>query len=164
MLQFEKRVPDSLRKAQSLDALCGPVCANPNYNPDRVWGTDITYIRTFEGRVYLAVLMDLYSRIVVAWSMKPTLMRELVLDALLMAVWRRRPEQPARSEELGFHGQRWWNLESSFEQTQSRPERMQSSMLKGTSIRVWIVLSRSQTSSGVKTHTLRWFRFTHWLM
>jgi putative transposase len=62
--------------------------------PDRVWVTDITYIRTFEGWLYLAVVVDLYSRIVVGWSMKSTLSRELVLDALLMAVWRRRPKHP----------------------------------------------------------------------
>ena len=61
--------------------------------PDRVRATDITYIRTFEGWLYLAVVVDLYSRIVVGWSMKPALMRELVLDAMLMAVWRRRPKQ-----------------------------------------------------------------------
>ena len=60
--------------------------------PDQVWVTDITYIRTFEGWLYLAVVVDLYSRIVVGWSVKPTLTRELVLDALLMAVWRRRPK------------------------------------------------------------------------
>jgi len=62
--------------------------------PDRVWATDLTYIRTLEGWLYLSVVMDLYSRIVVGWSMKPTLTRELVLDALLMAVWRRRFTQP----------------------------------------------------------------------
>jgi putative transposase len=62
--------------------------------PDRIWATDITYIRTFEGWLYLAVVVDLYSRIVVGWSMKSTLTRDLVLDALLMAVWRRRPKQP----------------------------------------------------------------------
>jgi len=62
--------------------------------PDRVWVTDITYIRTFEGWLYLAVVVDLYSRIVVGWSMKSTLSRELVLDALMMAVWRRRPRHP----------------------------------------------------------------------
>jgi putative transposase len=72
--------PDRLKQNFSVDA------------PDRV--TDITYIRTFEGWLYLTVVVDLYSRIVVGWSMKPTLTRELVLDALLMAVWRRRPEQP----------------------------------------------------------------------
>lgn len=60
--------------------------------PDSVWVTDITYIRTWQGWLYLAVVVDLYSRMVVGWSMKPTLARELVLDALIMAVWRRRPD------------------------------------------------------------------------
>lgn len=60
--------------------------------PDTVWVTDITYIRTWQGWLYLAVVVDLYSRKVVGWSMKPTLARELVLDALVMAVWRRRPK------------------------------------------------------------------------
>jgi putative transposase len=59
--------------------------------PDRFWVTDITYIRTWQGWLYLAVVVDLYSRKVVGWSMKPTLARELVLDALMMALWRRRP-------------------------------------------------------------------------
>jgi putative transposase len=59
--------------------------------PDRAWVTDITYIRTWQGWLYLAIVVDLYSRKVVGWSMKPTLARELVLDALVMAVWRRRP-------------------------------------------------------------------------
>lgn len=61
-------------------------------NPDQAWVTDITYIRTYEGWLYLAVVMDLYSRLIVGWSMKDTLKRELVLDALLMAVWRRKPK------------------------------------------------------------------------
>lgn len=60
---------------------------------DQVWTTDITYIRTYEGWLYLAVVMDLYSRMIIGWSMKTTLARELVLDALLMAVWRRKPKQ-----------------------------------------------------------------------
>ena len=59
--------------------------------PDQVWVTDITYIRTHEGWLYLAVVVDLYSRMVIGWSMKPSLARELALDALLMAVWRRHP-------------------------------------------------------------------------
>lgn len=58
---------------------------------DTVWVTDITYIRTWQGWLYLAVVLDLYSRKVVGWSMKPTLAREIVLDALMMAVWRRKP-------------------------------------------------------------------------
>jgi putative transposase len=60
--------------------------------PNRVWVTDITYIRTWQGWLYLAAVMDLYARNIVGWSMKPTMGREIVLDALLMAVWRRRPQ------------------------------------------------------------------------
>lgn len=54
--------------------------------PDCVWVTDITYIRTWQGWLYLAVVLDLHSRAVVGWSMKPTIAKELVLDALMMAV------------------------------------------------------------------------------
>ena len=61
--------------------------------PDLAWVTDITYIRTWQGWLYLAVVLDLYSRKVVGWSMKPTIHRELVLDALMMAVWRRKPKK-----------------------------------------------------------------------
>lgn len=60
--------------------------------PDSAWVTDITYVRTYEGWLYLAVVIDLYSRTVVGWSMKPTMATEIVLDALLMAVWRRKPK------------------------------------------------------------------------
>jgi len=60
--------------------------------PDYAWVTNITYIRTWQGWLYLAVVMDLFSRKVVGWSMKPTLARALVLDAILMAVWRRKPK------------------------------------------------------------------------
>jgi len=55
------------------------------------WVTDITYIRTWQGWLYLAVVMDLFSRKIVGWSAGPTIHRELVLDAVLMAVRRRRP-------------------------------------------------------------------------
>ena len=61
--------------------------------PDSAWVTDITYLRTWQGWLYLAVVIDLHSRKVVGWSMKPTLARELVLDALLMAIWRRKPQR-----------------------------------------------------------------------
>jgi len=60
--------------------------------PDYAWVTDITYIRTWEGWLFLAVVVDLFSRMVVGWSMKATVAKELVLDALLMAVWRRKPK------------------------------------------------------------------------
>ncbi|MCF6193651.1 MAG: IS3 family transposase [Kangiellaceae bacterium] len=62
-------------------------------SPDAAWVTDITYIRTYEGWLYLAVVMDLFSRKIIGWSMKSTLAKEIVLDAILMAVWRRNPKQ-----------------------------------------------------------------------
>lgn len=62
--------------------------------PDKVWVTDITYIRTYQGWLYLAVVLDLFSRKVIGWSIKSTLAKEIVLDAILMAVWRRQPTQP----------------------------------------------------------------------
>jgi putative transposase len=51
-------------------------------------------VRTHEGFLYLAVVLDLFSRRVVGWSMQPTLSRDLVMQALLAAVWRRRPKGP----------------------------------------------------------------------
>ena len=62
--------------------------------PDQVWVSDITYIRTYEGWLYLTVVIDLYSRRVVGWAMGSSMATELVLDALMMAVWRRRPKAP----------------------------------------------------------------------
>jgi len=60
--------------------------------PNQAWVTDITYIRTLEGWLFLAVVLDLFSRQVVGWSMQPGMHADLVLKALLMAVWRRRPK------------------------------------------------------------------------
>tara|TARA_R110002110_G_C13337818_1_gene707415 strand:+ start:340 stop:1212 length:873 start_codon:yes stop_codon:yes gene_type:complete len=59
--------------------------------PDEAWVTDITHIRTHEGWLYLAIVVDLFSRKVVGWSMRSRITKELVLNALLMAVWRRNP-------------------------------------------------------------------------
>jgi len=59
--------------------------------PNTVWVTDITYIRTWQGWLYLAVVMDLFSRKIVGWAAGPTIHRELVLNAVLMAIRRRRP-------------------------------------------------------------------------
>ncbi len=58
---------------------------------DNIWVTDITYIKTYEGFAYLAVVIDLYSRKVVGWAMQSRQTTDLVLQALLMAVWRRKP-------------------------------------------------------------------------
>ncbi len=62
-------------------------------SPDTVWVTDITYIKTLEGWLYLAVVIDLFSRRVVGWSMQSRITTDLALQALLMAVWRRKPKQ-----------------------------------------------------------------------
>jgi putative transposase len=59
--------------------------------PNKACATDITYIRTYEGWMYLAAAMDLYSRQIVGWAMRPTMTSELALQALLAAVWRRKP-------------------------------------------------------------------------
>ncbi len=59
--------------------------------PDRVYASDITYVWTREGWLYLAVVIDLFSRKVVGWSLGTRLSSSLVCDALTMAIWRRRP-------------------------------------------------------------------------
>ena len=64
---------------------------NPT-EPNRLWAADITYIRTWEGWLYLASVMDLYSRRIVGWALADHLRAELVVDALEMAVARRRPD------------------------------------------------------------------------
>ena len=60
--------------------------------PDKVWTADTTYVHTREGFVYLAFILDVYSRRVVGWSMAHHLRAELVIDALEMALRRRKPE------------------------------------------------------------------------
>lgn len=61
--------------------------------PNESWVTDITYVRTYERWLYLAVVIDLYSRQVVGWSMSQCMAVRLVLDALLSAVWHRNPAE-----------------------------------------------------------------------
>jgi len=61
--------------------------------PNQRWASDITYIRTGEGWLYLAVVMDLYSKAIIGWSMSHRITRDLVLQALLMALWNRTPEE-----------------------------------------------------------------------
>jgi putative transposase len=59
--------------------------------PNRVWLADITYIPTREGFLYLAFILDIHSRRIVGWSMDSHMRTELVVDALEMAIWRRKP-------------------------------------------------------------------------
>ena len=59
--------------------------------PNRTWLADITYLRTREGWLYLACVLDLFNREIVGWAMKERLTRDLVMDALTMAWFRKRP-------------------------------------------------------------------------
>ena len=60
--------------------------------PDRVWTSDITYLWTDEGWLYLAIVLDLFNREVIGWALKPRMTADLVTDALTMAWFRRRPK------------------------------------------------------------------------
>ena len=69
--------------------------------PDTVWVSDIPYIRTYEGWLYLAVVLDIFSRSVVGWSMSERLIEDLTVRALLQALMKRNPH-----EGLIFHSDR----------------------------------------------------------
>lgn len=60
---------------------------------NRKWAADFTYVWTAEGWLFVAVVLDLYSRRVVGWSMQTQMTAQLVIDAMLMAIWRRGPKQ-----------------------------------------------------------------------
>lgn len=71
-----------------------PTCSTGDFGPkapNKVWVTDITYIRTYEGWLFLAAVMDLYSRQIVGWATASTMTSDLVLQALVAAAWRRKP-------------------------------------------------------------------------
>ena len=72
-----------------------PNLLNQNFTaegPDQIWLTDITYVPTAEGWLYLAAVMDLYSRRIVGWAMSDSLHRQVVIDALQMAIAIRQPQ------------------------------------------------------------------------
>jgi putative transposase len=69
--------------------------------PNRVWVSDITYIRTWEGWLYLAIVMDLFSRKIVGWATRQTIHRDLVLDAVLKAVKERHPQETIIHSDQG---------------------------------------------------------------
>ena len=71
--------------------------------PDRVWAGDITYIATDEGWLFLAIVIDLFSRQVVGWSLQETMTRGIVIDALHMAWFKRHPH---KDSGLIFHSDR----------------------------------------------------------
>ncbi len=69
--------------------------------PDQLWVADITYISTWAGFLYLAVVVDAWSRRVVGWAMATHLRAELVLEALNMALWQRQPEAVIHHSDQG---------------------------------------------------------------
>lgn len=75
--------------------------------PDRLWVTDITQHRTGEGWVYAAVVLDVFSRRVVGWSIADHLRTELVVDALDMARWRRKPAATVVHSDRGTQYTSW---------------------------------------------------------
>jgi putative transposase len=86
------------------DARPAPDLVDRNFTangPDQVWVADITYIPTWAGFVYLAIVLDVWSRRVVGWAMESHLRTELVLKALDMAVWRRRPQGVIHHSDQG---------------------------------------------------------------
>ena len=80
--------------------------------PNKVWVTDITYIKTHEGWLYLSVVIDLFSRRVVGWSAQPRMTTDLALQALLAAVWRRKPRTKVmiHSDQGSQFTSREWQL------------------------------------------------------
>ncbi len=76
---------------------------------DKLWLSDITYIHTREGWLYLSVVMDLFNREIIGWAMGRRLKRQLVIDACKRAILKRRPDAcptNARREGLIFHSDR----------------------------------------------------------
>lgn len=69
--------------------------------PNRIWVSDITYIRTWEGWLYLAIVMDLFSRKIVGWATRSTIHRDLVLDAVMMSVKERQPQETIIHSDQG---------------------------------------------------------------
>ena len=100
--------PDNLRsgvtKAHRYEPDISPNHLERRFNvtePNKVWVTDITYIRTYEGWLFLAVVLDLFSRQVIGWSMKSQMTSDLAIDALLITVWRRKPKQEVIHSDQG---------------------------------------------------------------
>lgn len=89
---------------RSPDAQPAPDLVDRNFaasGPNRLWVADITYIPTWSGFLYLAVVMDAWSRRIVGWAMRSHLRTEIVLEALEMALWQRRPHDVIHHSDHG---------------------------------------------------------------
>ena len=97
-----RKWPRTTQRAR--DARPAPDLVERNFaaeGPDRLWVADITYVPTWAGFLYLAVVLDAFSRRVIGWAMENHLRTELVLEALNMAVWRRRPDGVVHHSDQG---------------------------------------------------------------
>jgi putative transposase len=89
---------------RSADARPAPDLVDRNFvakSPNELWVADITYVPTGSDFLYLAVVLDVWSRRVVGWAMANHLRTELVVDALEMALWQRRPESVVHHSDQG---------------------------------------------------------------
>lgn len=90
-----RKIRTTLRSRTERTPPPAPDLVRRNFTPeaaDRLWVADITYVRTWEGWLYLSFVLDTYSRRIVGWSMANNLKTELVLDAVNMAIYTRRPQ------------------------------------------------------------------------
>lgn len=97
-----KRGPKTTKRNK--DARPAPDLVERNFTadgPDQLWVADITYVPTWAGFLFLAVVLDAWSRRIVGWAMATHLRTELVLEALNMATWQRRPQQVIHHSDQG---------------------------------------------------------------
>jgi putative transposase len=100
-VQRGRWVRTTRRDAQAMEP---PDRVNRNFTvsePDRLWVADITYVPTWAGFLYLAIVLDAYSRRIVGWAMASHLRTELVLAAINMALWQRRPNGVIHHSDRG---------------------------------------------------------------
>jgi putative transposase len=109
LMRERKLVGASRRKTtittlRDRDAVPAPDLVDRNFTadaPNQLWVADITYIPTWSGFLYLAVVLDVFSRRVVGWAMENHMRKELVLAALDMAIFRRRPNSVVHHSDQG---------------------------------------------------------------
>lgn len=132
-----------------------PNLLNQNFNvnsPNKVWVSDITYISTYEGWLYLAVVLDLYSRKVVGWSMSNRMTSQIVIDSLNHAIMDRKPETG-----LIFHSDRGSQYAShDFRRVLKNNELVQSMSGKGNCFDNAVAESFFHT---LKTELVYWERY-----
>jgi putative transposase len=89
---------------RSVDARAAPDLVDRNFSadaPDKLWVADITYVPTWSGFLFLAIVLDVFSRRVVGWAMATHLRTSLVLDALDMAIYQRKPKEVIHHSDQG---------------------------------------------------------------